>query len=181
VVQRRGLIRPGLARSPRRKTAWGIGVGGATGEVTLSGVSSSLLGSGITPTSEGGTVVRIRGEFMAYLQSATAAGDGMRGAVGIGIAHLPAFTAGIASLPKPITDEDDENWLWHYYFAFETAGATETWGTGPNTALRVAIDSKAMRKLPADDVLYAAIEIEVEEGTAVVRAFLNSRTLLKLS
>ena len=182
MVRRSGLIQTVQGRrGQRRKTGWGIGPGGSTGEVTSSAVGSALIGTGAQSTADGQTVVRIRGELMMYLQSASAAGDGMRGAVGIGIAESIAFAAGIGSLNTPITEEGAENWLWHTYFALETAGATETWGTGPNVALRIAIDSKAMRKFDANRTLYAAVEIEVEEGTAVVRTFLNSRALVKLA
>jgi len=115
----------------------------------------------------------------------TGAGDGFVGAVGIGIASLAAVTAGIASVPTPITEEGADNWLWHRYFRISSPFATGTTavnGLAMNVipgALRVEIDSKSMRKFPQDLSIYAAIEV-VEGGTATADAFLNTRFLAKL-
>ena len=44
--------------------------------------------------------------------------------------------------------------------------------------MRVMIDSKAMRKLDANQVMYAAIEV-IEIGAAVISVFLDTRILLQ--
>ncbi len=166
-----------MSRSQRRKTAWSIGPGG-TGVTIVSTSSASFLGGGAQPIIDGLTVVRIRGELLIYLTLGTSTGDAFSGAVGIGDVALPAFTAGIASVPTPITEETDENWLWHSYFTVAAHNATET-AFNESAVLRLPIDSKAMRKQGVDRVLYAAIEV-VEIGAATLHAFLNCRVLDKL-
>ena len=175
--------RPGRAiQSLRRKTAWSQGPGGTTNTpITANG--STFLGSSVVATVEGVTVIRIRGELLMYLSLATSSNDGYRGAVGIGIATLAAVTAGVASVPTPITEEDAENWLWHRYFSCNSpvpfsAGAAQD---GPDiaTSLRVEVDTRAMRKFPSEMAIYAIIEV-VETGVATLNVSLNSRALAKL-
>ena len=180
MARRSGFSRAVLARAPRRSTAWGIGPGGA-GSTVSSGPSTAIMGSGSQSTVEGSTVVRIRGQILIQMISAATALDQMGGAVGIGIAQLPAFTAGIGSLPTPITEVDDENWLWHSFFSLEALAATPTWSSGTGQALRFDIDAKAMRKFDTDRVLYGAIEIESETGTTILHTFFDSRILVKLA
>ena len=127
--------------------------------------------------------MRIRGEFLAFLSLATDALDGFSGAVGIGIATVTAITAGVASVPTPITEAESDNWLWHRFFALKAGGpfiTTADPGGNLSTQLRIEIDSKAMRKNPLELALYAAVEV-VEVGTATVSFHLDSRVLDKLS
>jgi len=172
----------------RRKTAWGIGpqtgVDGAPQAITTS--ISSLATGGAAAGQDGLTVVRIRGEFQAFLTAASANTNGYHGAFGIGTARTPAFTAGMASLPSPITDEDDELWLYHRYFSIisgsvidNAAALAEGVVNSTCAALRFEVDSKAMRKFNLGDVLYAAVEV-VELGTATMQWVFNSRVLDKL-
>jgi hypothetical protein len=103
----------------------------------------------------------------------------MTGAFGIGITQLPAFTAGIASLPTPITEADDENWLFHTFFAVAPPAGGETWGDSGSAMLRVEVDSKAMRKMATDKALYAAVEVEAENGTIELAVYFDSRVLYR--
>ena len=176
---RRGSFPRGrLAGQQRRKTAWDIGPG-STGATALSASGASLVGTGVSFELDGLTVVRTRGELLITLITATSALDGMRGAFGIGIASLAAFTAGIGSVPTPLTEETDENWLYHQYFTIITIAGGEQWGNSGSTVFRTMVDSKAMRKVGAGIVVYAAIEV-VETGAAVIDVSFNSRMLLKL-
>ncbi len=171
-------------RAPRRQTDWGFGVGGHARTVVAS-TTPQFLGTAIQPLVEGLTVIRMRGELLIQLSTVTAARDGLAGAVGIGMVEDPAFTAGIASVPTPITEESAENWLWYTPFSvmlgqIGTAAAT---GLGAGTAssmFRMTIDSKAMRKFPSTMLLYAAIEVGTEIGTAVADVWLDTRILFKL-
>ena len=171
MAQQRGLIRQ--ARGPRRLTSWGFGPGN-NAEAQLSASSAVIVGAGVTFGSAG-TVVRIRGRFGAYLVSFTSAGDGYIGAVGIGLAATAAFDAGIASLPTPITEEGWDGWLWHSFFGVHGGVAAASENAGH---IELVIDSKAMRKVSGDMVVFAALEV-VESGTAVMNISLNSRMLLK--
>ena len=112
-----------LKRGPRRKTAWifgtQTGVDGAPQAVTG---SVSTLATGALEFTAPATLVRIRGMLSLFLESSAAAANGFHGAFGIGLASTPAITAGIASLPIPITDEEDSNWMFHQYFAIHSGG-----------------------------------------------------------
>jgi len=179
-----------LVRSPqRRQTGWGVGpksgVGGNVGS-TLSTTSSALGGIVAVPGQDGLTMVRLRGEFMARLLSATAAGDGFFGAVGVALFNDTAISIGITALNTPITDEGWDGWLWHRYFAIMAVGpisgaAAERLGQVHNVtaAVRHEVDSKAMRKVPVGMSIAVVIQVTVDT-TATMQWQFNSRTLSKL-
>ncbi len=165
--------------SSKRQTAWNIGVGG-TAVTQIVSSSEGFIGNALQPSVEGITIVRIRGLLDVYQAGAvTADGDGFWGAVGIGIASFAAVSAAIASVPTPLTDVSSENWLWHSFLSIHD-GDTSALSRGPETAQRIDIDSKAMRKFATDQALYAAFEV-VEIGTSGIDLFLQTRTLVKLA
>jgi len=135
---------------------------------------------------EGLTLVRTRGEVEIHLSTASAAGAGFRGAFGIGVASLAAVTAGVASIPTPITEADNDNWLYHRFFSVIAADAIAVSGAasealqGGMQAVRFEVDSKAMRKVPVGTALYGIVEV-VLSGTAAAQFAFNSRMLFKLS
>ena len=170
-------------RAPRRTTNWAAGVGGSA--VTgISATTPTFIGSSITPTVPGLTVIRQRGHLRVVLTVATAAGDGFIGAFGIGIASLAAVTAGVSSVPTPITEIGAENWL--YWTPIQLIGQQLfASGAGPGaeqlgTFVDIEIDTKAMRKFPPDTAIYAMIEFGTETGTASCNVFFDSRVLFKL-
>ena len=169
----------------RRRTSWELGPG-STGATATNGSGSTVLGAGISPFADGLTLGRLRGEFMAYLDLATAVGDGYIGAFGIGLTTVASFAIGITALETPIDDEAWDGWLYHRYFALRAAtivvGAGADDGESINAVsagLRIEVDSKAMRKLNEETVVYAAIQV-TEQGTATMRSHFNSRTLMFL-
>ena len=175
----RGSTRGRTIGQPHR-TSWEVGPGGTA--VTPTSVAGSFfLGQAVQATFDTLTLIRLRGEFSAFLNLATSSLDGYAGAFGIGIASFAAITAGIASVPTPITEESSENWLYHHYFSLKagfpfSAGADP--GGNDNALTRFDVDSKAMRKIPTDLAIYAAIEV-VEVGTASMQVQFNSRILVK--
>ncbi len=181
---RRGSF-PVRARSTRRQTEWSLGPGD-TSLTSISASSSVFMGAAIQALVPGLTVIRIRGELLLYLTLGTSAGDGYVGAFGIGIASLAAVTAGIASVPTPITEAGADSWLYHRFFRLSSPGVSTAAALNVNAfgvaagAMRVEVDSKAMRKFPQDLAIYAAIEV-VEGGVATMDGFFNSRSLSKLS
>ena len=132
--------------------------------------------------------MRTRGEVLMYLSAATAVFDGFIGAFGIGFASAAAMTAGAASLPTPITEFDSDNWIYHRFYNILSPGAISGGaatdadvGGAVAAAVRWEIDSKAMRKVPDDDVgLYMAWEHTLT-GTANLRIQARCRMLTKLS
>ena len=171
---RRGLHQ---ARSLSRQTAWNAGTGG-TGALSLSASGSSFVGSALTATVEGTTLVRTRGQLDIVMTGPGANdGDGMQGAFGIGIATDPAVAIGITAVPTPITEQDWEGWL--YWTTVSVHNVDVTAGAADSSSQRVIVDSKAMRKFPEDVTMFAVIEV-VEIGAATIDVFWDSRCLFKL-
>ena len=101
------------------------------------------------------TVMRTRGQMT--VRSTTVGADlSIVGAFGIGIVSQEAFDAGVVSMPEPFTDADWGGWMVHELFAFDFEFADVT-GVNFNPWSRV-IDSKAMRKVSANEVLVQIAE-----------------------
>jgi len=174
----------------RRKTSWEIGpqtgVDGAS--ISLTSSASVLANGGAISSLDGLTLVRLRGSLNIFLTIAGAAGDGFHGAFGVGVVNENAFTAGIASVLTPITDESWDGWIYHRYFgifaggalAISTAADQQAQVNSNSACLHIEVDSKAMRKLDAKQTVYASLEI-IELGAASVMEWsFNSRILVKL-
>jgi len=182
----RGFSR-GRTVSPRRQTAWEEAVGATAPQSQISTSVVSIASAAAVAVEDGLTIVRTRGELLLYLSTAAAAQDGYAGAFGLGIANANAIVAGSASLLTPISDADWDGWFFHQFFFLKAADAIVASGaaTEPNqvhnvtAALRVPIDSKAMRKLPLGMAVYGALEV-VEVGTSLLNWSVNTRMLLKL-
>jgi len=171
-----------LGRRSRRKTSWGAGPEDQAG-TALAGSAAFLWNTALGAVEEPLTVMRIRGEWTMHLTAATALNDGYRGAVGIGIASLQAFTAGAASVPTPVVDLDSDNWLYHRFFTLRAPGPIVQAAVALSTdnaissSLRVEIDSKAMRIIKDQNlVIYGAVEFTVQ-GSAAGLFSANTRML----
>jgi len=174
----RGSSRRAIVTS-RRKTAWDAGTGG-TASTPVNSSAAAFIGSGLNVLVDGITAVRIRGYLKMELHVVSGILSGFSGAFGIGKTSLAAFTAGIASVPTPITEQGQENWLYWQPFNVNAISATIADGVNANAVVfETVIDSKAMRKMDVGDVLYAAIET-VEVGTATMDVWHDSRILAKL-
>ena len=123
-----------------------------------------------------------------FITLANVLGDGFHGAFGIGIANENAFGAGVGSLLSPLTDEASDSWIYHRYFGLFTGGplAAATAAqqadqvNATSAALHIEVDSKAMRKLELEDVIYCMVEV-IELGSASTMEWsFNSRSLVKL-
>ena len=175
--------------SVRRATSWSAGPKSAAAGagVGISATGSTLGGIVVVPALDGLTVIRIRGDFLFSLETATAANDGFSGAFGIAIANDAAITVGITALNTPVTDEAWDGWMFHSFFslaapaAITAAGTSKEWSgiAGTAAAQRIEVDSKAMRKIPVGQTLYCALEV-TENGTAGANWMFNSRMLAKV-
>jgi len=174
--------------STRRRTSWvagpETGVNGAPQSISSS--LSQLATTAIAVGADGFTLVRTRGELNMRLGTAAASTDGFHGAFGIAIANGSAVTAGSGSIQTPLDDEAWDGWLYHRYFnlmpgaAIAAAAAQDNdFVNATSAALRFEVDSKAMRKLNAEDSIYAIIEV-VEVGVASMAWAFNCRQLVKL-
>ncbi len=176
----RGSTHQRGGRSSRRRTSWDEGP--FSTEIALSAAGATLWTTGQTPILDGLTIVRTRGMWSFRLNSLDAAESGFEIiGVGIGVVTAPAFAAGVASVPSPLTEIDWDGWLFHEMVTdFHGNSATETWGNAGSTFYRGVIDSKAMRKIGLQDVVFGAVELGTESGTAVGEFTAHTRQLLKL-
>jgi len=175
----RGLRR-GRTGSPKRLTSWLPGPNSAVIQ-TVTAATNTLVDTGISSL-ENQTIVRIRGTLTVWLEVVTTAGDGFtRFAAGIGIASLQAFDAGVASLPAPSSDAEWPGWLWFHEGSALIGSETTEVLRGPMSAVRIPIDSKAMRKFRQNEVLFGVVSTVVEVGAATMRFQLSSRILSKLA
>ncbi len=170
----------------RRRTAWEFGPGDVTIQTQITSSQSVILNSFVSPLTDGLTVARIRGELLMFLRTGAAALDGYLGAFGIGIASVAACTAGAGSVPTPITEQGAENWLYWTpisLLACETLDgsvSTDLSGVGGTTSvIRHVVDTKAMRKFPIDQAIYACLEV-MEQGASILNMHFDSRMLLFL-
>ena len=176
------MARPRGFRSPirsRRLTDWGFGP--RDRDSVFSASSQSAWSTAVTVASEKMTIVRLRGGVRVHLNSADAIGAGFFGAMGIGIVTQPAFAAGGAALPGPLTEANWDGWLWHNFF--DIRAVTATIADGVNAAgasLWLPIDSKAMRKIETEEILFGITEV-VESVNATMEQQADTRVLLKLS
>ena len=167
-----------LGRSVRRATDW---FSGPRGVLTFSAVANQAFGTGITNFVDGQTLIRTRGDVIVGLSSTGGALEGF-GRVGLGICVVTdkAATIGITAIPAPITEMGWDGWLWHWVGAFKSIeGVSPTTDANGQSAMRIPIDSKAMRKLGEDQTIVAVMEARDEVGTSVLDATLNTRMLMK--
>ena len=175
-------------RSQRRKANWTVGPqSGADGvPIALSASSKVLMGVGAVVLDSGITLVRTRGELMILLKTSSNAAGGFVGAFGLCVVTDQAFAAGVGSIPGPVADDDWDGWFYHRYLALGSGGAIaaaaaadEDQVNSVTAALRVEVDSKAMRKLTVGQTIVGMLEL-AEQGTATASIFFNSRMLVKL-
>ena len=162
----------------RRLTSWLVGPGSSV-VTAFSSSSTSILGSGALATVDGLTVVRLRGSILAVLNSATAAGDGFHCALGVGVCTADAFAVGVTALPAPIDEVDWDGWMYHRFFDVNVGDKTAGDVNWNSATFREEVDSKAMRKLPENMVLFASLQA-VEDTTASMLVYFDSRVLVKL-
>ena len=174
----RGFQRP--HRSPRRRTAWSVGPNAIL--QSAASAPSQLFTNGVAlSASDNVTIGRLRGEAMVYLSAGSTAISGYDGAFGIGIVSAEAFAAGAASCPDANVDADDDIWLYHQFFHVKITDATAG-DLGQNAVSKVqrfTVDSKAMRKVNADQVIFGSFGA-IEVGAATVNFDFDSRLLFLL-
>ena len=140
-----------------------------------------MWATGSQGTLPGQTLARIRGEYAFDITSITSLFDGFD-EIGLGICLVSenAFNAGVASVPSSIADIGWDGWMWHALHAHVTGFSTIETGRGPMEAVRGTIDTKAMRKEKATDVLIGVIELGTETGTCGLDFFAFTRLLVFL-
>jgi len=173
----------GFARDApqRRLTQWTLGPGGddsAFDTVGVAATSNIIYGSGVTFT-ERVTVVRIRGVLEMSLRAADANGSGFTWTFGIGITTVEAFTGiGVTAVPKPFANAGWPGWLYHTFGTLKAPSGALSLNQLP--PIRMEVDTKAMRKLRFNDVIFAVAEF-AEVASATLDTSFVSRMLVKLA
>ena len=138
--------RPRFAgRGRRQPTGWTRSI--ATGsQVVAAGTKVLIATANLDPTGISRTVRRTRGVF-TISSDQEAAQEEQIGAFGIIVINSVALTAGVASIPGPITEASDDGWfVWQ---PFGQLGAVTVSGANarPTPNYWYEYDSKAMRKV----------------------------------
>ncbi len=132
----------GRQRASRPNRSWNGLVSSAA--TNVAGTSKVLLGS-FTPSNSGidETILRSRGMFAIETDNSGATEEQV-GAFGLIVVTDNAFAAGVASIPGPATDVDDDGWfVWvPIVQRFEFVSAV---GVEPQMATQYQIDSHAKR------------------------------------
>jgi len=180
---KRQLSRGFGPRGPRRLTTWILGPGGddlpTLDAISFSANTIAILGSGITPVIPALTIVRIHGHLELLFSAADVALAGFNWVAGIGVVTLDAFTAGAGSIPDLFADIDWPGWMWMATGSIHTAKGAFAVGDPTVNPVIVKIDSKSMRKLRVNEVMFMAFETgEAPAATMTVRGM--TRALVKL-
>ena len=163
---------PRIGNSLRRKTGWEDGPSGTTAAIVASG--KTLFAIGQTALIDGLTVVRTRGQCSFFVDQSPTAAIHMRYAFGIAKVSGAAFAVGVTAIPGPLADSEWDGWLFHKW----GVAGLEAGNVGGISAA-FEIDSKAMRKFAASDVMVGMIEVE-ETGAVSLVVDLDTRMLVKL-
>ena len=172
----RSFSRPARpARGTRRLTDWGS-IGPFTDAVTGTGTNlvATLNAAGLALRPF--TIVRTHLAW-SVTSDQTAATEDQQIAVGMAVVSEQAAAAGVGSVPTPITDLGSDLWfLWDYIAAsfLFISGV----GFSPELAHTRYVDSKAMRKVNADQDL--AIVLEAPSSSDGMGIHMIGRFLVKL-
>ena len=157
--------------------ARGRKVGSVTWQGSCAGASiaagSSLL-SVINIPSSSSTLLRTRGEVVASIDGPT---DGDKTCVGMGLIVVTEeqTTVGVSAVPNPLSDLDAE-WIWHGFLLLMAQGATEDSNVVTN-AVRLTVDSKAMRKIKQTQDIVLITGLANQAGTPAVDIMFGIRQL----
>ena len=159
---RRGFTRGGV-KPPQRQ----IGNFATCGEVVLTfgaNLRATALGTvSLLTIVAAATLVRSRGMISASVNASGSNNNTIVGVLGIIVVSVEAFTAGLASVPTPITDSGRPWVVWQPFGLYADGAALGEAATGAATT--ELFDSRGMRKLKANDVLAVVFEACQRDAT----------------
>jgi len=135
--------------------------------------ATSVISSGFVASGGDQTVLRVVGILSIASDQAGAVEDQI-GAMGMILVSDSAFAAGIASLPDPITDQDNDGWF--MYQAFASQGDASVTSSNPRT---YPFDSKAKRIVELEGVTLAVIVANASASHGI-KFSINFRILSQL-
>ncbi len=161
-------------RTGRRLTYNWQGVQGTISSIT----TANKVGTGSIFFDAAQTVMRIRGNVLASLDF-VAANEKLSLALGLIVITDAVLAAGPTAMPSPIAVPDAE-WIWHQYIPLQAQGAAQVEDLG-NQVFRAEIDSKAMRKVKANENVVLVADGVQEAGSAVGDVVYGFRILTALT
>ncbi len=178
-MARRPSGRPRVSRG-RQRVEWTAGdmeTSLSLGPGVLASLGSSVIMLEAIDSMTSPTVVRVRGEVLAYASAGVADHECVFGS-GMAVVNRRAAGVGTTALPRPISDPD-YSWLWHSFLFFRFSGATQS--ISGSAMWRATIDSRAMRKiLSKEEEIVFCFENNTTQ-TITIRVALSARVLLKES
>jgi len=163
------------ARPARQRKHWHQLLSNQTDELTANG--TTLIDTFTDADRDPFTVMRLIGEVsVAPDEAGITAGDSALVVVGIGVVSTDAATAGAGSMPDP-GGEADYPWLWWapIFLQFPKSDNTNV------TIRKVAINSKAMRKVAPGQSVVAVAEYVDFVGAPPLDVLLSARMLIGTS
>jgi len=162
-------------RTPSLKTWLGQDVPAFGSDVSAGiGLISPGLKAFGSPGTEDVTILRTRGFVTATVPQGTL--DLVQFALGIGLCTTEAALAGAVPLPF-------DNPEWDGWFVYQVMGITQQAGQPGLAFGEMTVDSKAMRKIPAGQVLFLSTQLFTAGGAGgdVVTQSIQIRQLQKTS
>ncbi len=120
------------------------------------------------------TIFRARGKILGILDTG-AVDERVIVEIGLAVVGAPAFTAGVASLPTPVT-EDQYPFFWRGQLAMSSGAEAAVITDGLFD--RVEIDSKAMRKMKPDEAIVLVFEVAGSSDQAGTTDYVYSIDIL---
>jgi len=141
------------------------------GTAKVAAVSSFLI------VEAAATIVRTRGELMLTTTTAQP-GAHIRGAFGMIVASSDAATVGVTALPGPLSDIENDWFVWQPVNLFHQSATENEASRGQN--FRYPFDSRGMRKVKAGEVLVLMMELASDVAGSVILAEYAFRVQAKL-
>ncbi len=182
-MARRFTGRGGAIKPPQRQIAndgLGIGFSGAVLTFGASADNKTVNSVGLLHSAAASTLVRTRGWLQLSVEIAGLAPTRIVGAMGMIIVSEDAFLVGITALPGPLSDIENDWFVWQPWTLH--SDAVDPTGNDVISNFSQAFDSRGMRKLKAGQVLAIVWEASQSHATAgtVVNCTMGFRVQLKL-
>ena len=123
------------------------------------------------------TIMRTRGVLFVASDQVVAS-ELTAGVMGMAVVSTPAATAGIASVPTPVTENFSDLFFLHQYYGLNVGTNSATTSLNTVKGFAYPFDSKAMRKVNDDESIIVTLENATTVGINFAMMF---RMLIKLS
>ncbi len=153
----------GRSQAPKRQIENFAICGTWDGITTVVGTVKAVGSVGVAIGDDPVTVVRTRGHA-GFLIRTGVADSIICGAIGLYVVTTDAFAIGVTALPGPLTDANNDWFMWQTFQLFGNSSAVNSIAS----TLRFDFDSRGMRKLKDGDVLAMMLEYESNVAAVVI-------------